>query len=131
GATQATRDSLPGGDHRPGVILSAPVRTLGAGSGTIGAPAVGAPVSTSVVYISLTPGSVPDGLLATIRDQATGQSITTAILDGGFDPVAIAAGVGDTLVVEIRRAGSAEPLRAVQLVTANRPPVVVRTSPPP
>jgi alpha-tubulin suppressor-like RCC1 family protein len=67
---------------------------------------------------------------ATIRDQVTGASVTTAVVNGGFDPVAIAADVGDTLVVEITRSGAVAPLRAMETVRANHPPVVVRTSPP-
>jgi alpha-tubulin suppressor-like RCC1 family protein len=113
----------------PGLVVSGPV--LGAvgvaASVSAAALAFGSGASESVVYVSLAPGSVPDGLQATIRDQATGQTVTTSVADGGFDPVALPASVGDTVTVEITRSGSTDVLRVV--VTARRPPVVVRTEP--
>lgn len=131
GLRQMPADVLPTADSLPGLILSTPVRESGAFMGRAGAPASGAPLSANVVYISLAPGAVPTGVQATIRDEATGVTATAAVVDGGFDPVAIAASVGDTLVVEIKRIGAAGPIRTLQLVTASRPPVVVRTDPPP
>jgi alpha-tubulin suppressor-like RCC1 family protein len=83
-----------------------------------------------VVYVSLAPGSVPTGTQATVRNQTSGGSITTAVVNGGFDPVAIAAAVGDTLLVEVR-GPSTDVIRAVLVVAAQRPLVVVRTNPPP
>lgn len=112
----------------PGLVVSAPVQ-FSAVQGSAQA-SVAASFSTGVAYVSLVPGSVPDGRLATIRNLATTQSVTAVVVDGGFDPVAIAASVGDTLATEITRTGSAGPLRAVELVRPVRPPVVVRTSPP-
>jgi TolB protein len=52
-------------------------------------------------------------------------------VDGGFDPVTIPGSVGDTLVVDITRTGAAAPIHGWEMVKANRPPVVVRTEPPP
>src|SRR5206468_2470484 len=52
------------------------------------------------------------------------------VVNGGFDPVALVANVGDTLLVAITRAGFTEPLRAAEVVRRGRRPVVVRTSPP-
>jgi hypothetical protein len=76
------------------------------------------------------PGTVPSGLRATIRDRATVLSLrTVAVVDGGFDPVAIPASLGDTLLVQIEREGDT-PLHMSALVRPRRRPVVVRTSPP-
>jgi Big-like domain-containing protein/Regulator of Chromosome Condensation (RCC1) repeat protein len=113
----------------PGLVVSGPV--LGAGGVAASVPAAarsfGSGASETVVYVSLAPGSVPDGFQTTIRDQATGQTVTTSVVNGGFDPVALPASVGDTVTVEITRSGSTDVLRVV--VTARRPPVVVRTEP--
>lgn len=117
-------------DSLPSLIVSGPVHGLG-GLASFTASAPGASGSGSVAYVSLPPGSVPAGLEATIRDLATGLVVTTVVVDGGFDPVAIAASVGDTLGVDIARSGSAAPIHGWELVKANRPPVVVRTDPPP
>jgi alpha-tubulin suppressor-like RCC1 family protein len=118
-------------DSLPGLIVSGPVRGLGTGARSATPAAHLAQANDSVVYVSLPPGSVPAGLSAAIRDPATGQSVTTLIVDGGFDPVAIPGSVGDTLVVDITRTGSAAPIHGWEMVKANRPPVVVRTDPPP
>ena len=53
------------------------------------------------------------------------------MIDGGFDPVPIEATAGDVLELEIRFAGSAQPLRVERVVPGRRPPKVVRTNPPP
>ncbi len=88
------------------------------------------PAATSgVAYVSLAPSSVPTGVTATIRDRESGLSVSVGLIGGGFDPVAIAARVGDTLAVEIARDGSTEPLQVVAPVQAGQAPVVVRTSP--
>jgi alpha-tubulin suppressor-like RCC1 family protein len=112
-----------------GLVVSQPV---GGPAGARGSVRAFASVVTggSVVYVSLVPGSVPTGVLATIRDQASGLSVTTPVVDGGFDPVALAASVGDSLLLHITRTGSAAPVEAMEVVRARRPPVVVRTSPP-
>src|SRR5215831_6376261 len=42
--------------------------------------------SAEVSWVSLVPGTVADGATATIANRRTAESITTAIVDGGFDP---------------------------------------------
>ncbi len=124
--TGPQRALLPG---LTGLVVSQPAGRSIARSGALSVRSDG-PVTGSAVYVSMVPGSVPSGVEATIRDQANGQSVTAPVVNGGFDPVAIPASVGDTLLVEISRGGSAQPVRVVELVRAKRPPVVIRTNPP-
>jgi len=109
------------------LIVSSPVSPpTPAAPGT--APAASS--SAAVVYVSLPPASVPTGTRATITNRATSQYILAAVLDGGFDPVPIAAGVGDTLVTEIAGPTSAALDQVRLAVSSVRPLKVVRTSPP-
>ena len=119
-------DSLP---NISGLVVSAPVPGPAALAVTR-AQVAGASADERVVYVSLAPWSVLAGLQATIHDAATGQSITTEIVQGGFDPVAIHASIGDTLIVEVTGI-SPDKSRAVRVVAAPRPPFIVRTDPPP
>lgn len=98
---------------------------------TVSTSAVGATTAPDVTYVSLSPGSVPDGQSATIRNQRRGNVVTVSIVDGGFDPVPILANEGDTLVVDVRVANSSTPLTTVRTVPGKRPPRIVRTNPPP
>ncbi|MFL5614856.1 MAG: Ig-like domain-containing protein [Gemmatimonadaceae bacterium] len=88
------------------------------------------PADESVVYVSLAPGSVPLGVKAAIRVGACGKSVAAVVLNGGFDPVAIHAAVGDTVIVDVTKS-TADVMSAMRVVTPRRPPVVVRTDPPP
>jgi Big-like domain-containing protein len=85
----------------------------------------------SFAYVSLPPGAVPDAVTTTIRNRATGSTVTVPMVDGGFDPVAIDATAGDVLELEIQFAGASPPLRLERTVPGRRPPRVVRTNPPP
>jgi hypothetical protein len=58
-------------------------------------------------------------------------SLTTAVTDGGFDPVPVIAQAGDSIEVVVRDAGGAVVLQQRVLVAAARPPIIVRTDPPP
>ena len=112
-----------------GVIVSAPMR-VPAGAPSRGAPAAASASGTSVVYVSLSPGAVPKGATATVTNQATSQSATAVLMNGGFDPVPVVASVGDTLAIDIRSATSALLAHARLAVSPIRPLKVVRTSPP-
>ena len=106
-----------------------------------------ASAATDVVYVSLSPGSVPDGKRAAFRNRASGAELAATMKDGGFDPVPIQAAAGDTLDFRIELAGLDEPLLAgggtaqssasdgvvtfFSVVPPSQPPVVVRTDPPP
>jgi len=85
---------------------------------------------TDVVYVSLQPGTVPDGGLATIRNTRTGSSVTAAMDAGGFDPVQIAAQAGDTLAVQVELTGGGAQTLTLRVPVTHRPGVV-RTDPPP
>jgi hypothetical protein len=79
-------------------------------------------------YVALNPGTVASGTMATITDKASGAGQTEPLIDGGFDPVAVRAYVGDTLVVSV--ATSAGLITVASVVAAIRPPHVVRITPP-
>jgi Bacterial Ig-like domain len=83
-----------------------------------------------VVYVSLSPGALPTGAQAVITNQATGWYVTTALMDGGFDPVPLAASIGDTLAIDITSAASTVLAHVRLAVSPVRPLKVVRTSPP-
>lgn len=83
----------------------------------------------SVTYVSLRPMSLPLGAHATVRNRRTGATATTAVVNGGFDPIRIAAATGDSLSIEV------DDIRDVALgvyaasVPASHHPVIVRTDP--
>ena len=88
-------------DPLPGIVVSPPVAES---NGTPTSRLGSAPLDDgSLVYVSLVPGSVPGGQQAMIRNQSTGSSVPTAVVNGGFDPVAIPGSIGDTLLVEVSR----------------------------
>lgn len=87
-------------------------------------------VSAAVVYVSLAPGAIPNGVSATIQDLHTGSSVTAAVVNGGFDPVALSAVVGDTLAIAVRTTGAGGP-SYLSVVAGAKGPTVVRTDPPP
>jgi alpha-tubulin suppressor-like RCC1 family protein len=109
------------------VVVSEPVGIPGSAMPTSAALAAG--MAIDVAYVSLPPGTVPGGTSASIRNGATGASLTAPVANGGFDPVAIAASVGDELVIEVR--GTAGVLFSETIkVPRRRPPKVVRIDPP-
>lgn len=84
----------------------------------------------NVAYISLPPGTAPNGVTALIHHERTGTVITVPLVGGGFDPVAIPALPGDEVELSVRAADGATVLHYVRSVPGKRPPKVVRTSPP-
>jgi alpha-tubulin suppressor-like RCC1 family protein len=86
-------------------------------------------VEEQTSYVSLLPGSMPDGLAAIITNRRTGERAETVLLDGGFDPQAIRAQVGDSVDVTVTRASGVVARASVSIV-AKRPPRIVRTVPP-
>jgi Tol biopolymer transport system component/plastocyanin len=91
-------------------------------------PAVGA--VSEVAYVSLPPGTAPEGVAATVRNERTGSSVMVAVVDGGFDPVPVGAQAGDALEVTVANSVGATVHATLERVPARRSPRVVRTVPP-
>ena len=81
-----------------------------------------------MAWISLPPGTVPEGRSADIENERTGQRIAVTLRDGGFDPVPVPAVEGDVIGIAIAATGGMSYAKAV--VPARRRPRVVRTDPP-
>ena len=131
----ALTEPVPSTENTP-VVVSAPSAPSVMSSRisvmrTSDAPSVVAAAVTSgaLAYVSLSPNSVASGVQATIRNDAIGTSMTAPIVDGGFDPVTIAASVGDELSVEIQGAAGTI-MKATIKVPHRRPPALVRVDPP-
>ena len=86
---------------------------------------------TPSVYLSLPPGSVPAGNVIDLTIRSSGEHISTTLTGGGMDPVPVSAAVGDTIDVSIAVAPAGDTLKYIAVVPIGRPPVVVRTDPPP
>ncbi len=124
----------PGGPETPqppaGLVVSDPV-AAGAARVALGASFTVADEEGSVVYVSLVPGTEPRGVTATVRALTSDSTLTTAVRDGGFDPVPLVAQVGDTIEVIVRDASGDVVLPARIAVARVGRPIVVRTDPPP
>ena len=128
----ACSDGNPAGPDKldanspPVVVSEAHAHT----SASLSSPGVASLSSaSSVAYVSAPPGTLPRGLTVTIRNKSTGGSATTAnIVDGGFDPVPIAATTGDELSLTVMNVDGGSVVFTSK-VPQRRPPVVVRTNP--
>ncbi len=118
-----------------GLLVSNPVAAGAmATTGNVGVSrsAASPSLNDTIVYVSLTPGTASGGSRATIHRVGSADRLTTAVLEGGFDPVPINANVGGSIVVVVTDQGGAVVGQPLGLrVSARRPPVVVRTEPPP
>jgi alpha-tubulin suppressor-like RCC1 family protein len=122
--------NLVGVPEPEGLIVSDPVAAPNVAAGTGTALALAATAEDPVVYVSLAPGTIPTGSTATIRRVGDAATLTTPVLDGGFDPVPVAAEVGDSIEVLVTDAGGLT-IEALRLaIAARRPPIIVRTDPP-
>ncbi len=111
----------PSASADPEIIVSAPIprASLPGGAGQSG----------SVVFVSAMPQAVTGAAHATVRGEDS-LPASTSVRDGGFDPVAVAAGNGDVVSLSLTDSGGAT--RSEDLtVRSGRPPRVVRTSPAP
>ena len=123
------RSHSSGIDPAPtGLIVSNPVPAPAAPGRAHGALAVDS--AADVVYVAATPGTAPTGRLATVQRPGDVGSLTTAVVDGGFDPVPVAAQAGDSIEVTVTDAADSVVLHTTQLVALRRAPTVVRTDPP-
>lgn len=89
----------------------------------------GSTVSDPRAFLSLPPGSLPGRTEVTLRIWRTGAEVHRALVNGGLDPVAIAATPGDTLTVTAT-GPDVSPSIWVMTVPPARPPRLVRTEPP-
>jgi len=92
--------------------------------------AVASTPPTELLYVSLPPGAIPNADHVVVRVRSSGATITAIAVDGGLDPVPIAAQPGDTLDLDVRLASGSSQQFSMVAPRAARP-VVVRTSPPP
>jgi hypothetical protein len=81
-----------------------------------------------VAYVALDPGTIAGGTSATITDRVSGVERSASIVDGGFDPVAVPATSGDTLIVTVATTGGQVVIASV--IARPHPPHVVRVDPP-
>ena len=82
-----------------------------------------------VVYVSLPRGLVPTATSATLMNYRTSGTVATAMVDGGFDPVAIGAQVADTIIITFQLLGGGM-RQTWAVVPSARQPVAVRIDPP-
>jgi len=126
-------DELPGPS---GVLQAGPVVLEPVASNAITQPAAArisaarAAVSTGaqVAYVSLPPGTIPDGELAVIRNTRTAAEVLGAMASGGLDPVAIEAAAGDSLALDVELVGGSHQQLGLK-VPLHIAPRVVRTHP--
>jgi hypothetical protein len=81
-----------------------------------------------VAYVSLPPGTLPDGETVTIRNSANGAQTATVMATGGWDPIPIPAKAADTLFIAIT-AKNGSVSEFIYVVPKARRPVIVHTSP--
>jgi hypothetical protein len=119
-ARDPTGSGTGGLPPRSPAVVSAPVT---------GAPGGAAGLRLGVAYVSMVPGSDPAGVSVTVRNGPAGPLVGAAMVDGGFDPIAITADPGDTLRITVERSGGVS-VPGYAVVPARTRPAVVRTSPP-
>ena len=103
--------------------VSSPVLPVGAAGGGDLTP------GQHVVYVSLAPGVMPAAEHVSITSTRTARfSLRPTVVDGGFDPQAIAAEVGDTLTFGVERTSGGPDVYAY-VVRAGTLPKVLRVSP--
>lgn len=114
-----------------GIALSSVVRTASVAP-TASVSSARASVesdSSNVVYVSLLPGTVPDGSWARIGNRRTGTLTFATLISGGFNPQPVDAIAGDTIDVTVQRTSGG--LLATWVIASNdMPPIVVSTDPP-
>jgi len=110
------------------VVVSNPVARPSPGAARPAIPLAQA-ATAETTYVSLPPGTAPTGDLATIQNLRTGSTVEAPVGDGGFDPVAVSAVVGDTIEVIVRDQDGTIVHSVRAAVAARRPPVLIRTNP--
>jgi len=114
-----------------GLVVSE-ARPAPAGAASPAGLAAGSTGKTAVAFVSLAPGTLPQGVSISIQNVTTGVASVgpLPLSNGGLDPVAVPASAGDSLeIVVLEQGGTVSHIFVI--VPIRRPPVVVRTNPPP
>jgi TolB protein len=107
----------------PGLVTDpAPSSTAGT------SPGLAASTEPDVIFVSAPPGVVLVGTSATIVNHRTNRSVSTPLIDRGFDPVPIGARAADTILVtfDLPDGGTRQ---TWAIVPRTRRPAVVRIDP--
>jgi TolB protein len=108
-------------DSLPALIVSEP--------GPVAGGSAGGDRAEGLTYVSLPPGTLPNAVSVHIRNPIGGTTTgSIPVIEGGFDPVAIRASVGDSLLITVHDSAGANSV-LVAFVPKRRPPSVVRTAP--
>lgn len=130
GHTITGTDSTAGGAATATVSDPVPEAAALARQGGRVAGAAQSAAASEVAYVSLPPGTIPDGALATIRNDRVGTGAAVHVVDGGFDPIPMPAHAGDSIAVSVTNAASAVVYTVKLKVPIARSPRIVRTIPP-
>ena len=115
----------PPPDDLSAVVVTEPVLV----ETTISGFAVLASSDEEVSYVSYPPGSQPEADTAEVINRTRDLAVGGPMMEGGLDPLAVPASIGDTLVITTYRQGIIFE-RVEREVPERNPPVVVRTDPP-
>jgi N-acetylneuraminic acid mutarotase len=85
------------------------------------------PSATGIAYVSLPRGNFPTADRVDIQVRRTGAQVTAVLFAGGFEPVPVAAGAGDTL--DLRIGANAGVPKYFSVVPAHHSPVLVLADP--
>lgn len=107
------------------LVLSDPIAGSAAAVAGNGAASV-----SPVTFVSLPDGTAKEAVSCSITNLRTSERVVTAVTNGGFGPLSIAAIAGDTIELRLLNSASAEIARLIKAVPIKRPPAVVRTTPP-
>jgi alpha-tubulin suppressor-like RCC1 family protein len=116
-------------DPAPDVGFSGAVSRAG-GSVAFSVAAQAVPGGGNVAYISLPSNSYPTGTFARIQGSGATGTVTSAMIEGGLDPVPIPAMDGDSIEIEILSTDLVRLDRIGGRIPRTRRPKVVRTVPP-
>lgn len=133
GCSDAPRPTEPGDEDQEeptlaALVVSQPVTPPD--DGLLAFDAQGESADMEVAYVSLPPGTLPEALSVVIRNPNTDAVVgPTALVEGGFDPIAVPAATGDRLEFEFHDAVGGT-TSYYSTVPPRRPPTLVRTNPP-
>jgi len=90
---------------------------------------VQASIVNGEVWVSMVPGTIPDGVAVTVRNAGSSAGpVSAQMAGGGFDPLAIPGGTDDTLIIVVHRTRG-DSLVGTSVVPVRMRPRVVRVEP--